>query len=374
MAGYPQAGGHWTVFLQYLLGLRALGHDVFWLETMGSTGDNTRDHLLIRTFFQRFEQYGLGECCALIVHASNSGPSTLDSAELYGKSKPELHEIIQSADLLWNFCAAIKQPLLGLFRRRVFIDLDPGHLQVSALTWDVGLGEHDAFLTVGRKLHDDDCQVPTLGLKWHAFNPFVHLPMWETLPDPGLEAPFSSVTQWTWAELWLDQRVLSISKRDAYLKYVALPQRAGRPFELAANIHPADTTGDRELLRSHGWKIVDPHEVAGSPQCYQRYIANSRAEISCPKPIFRELRTGWLSDRTACYLASGRPVLGEDTGFSEYIPTGSGLVVFQNLEEAVNGVAAIDADYLHHAGAARELAEEFLDARRCLPTMLAACG
>lgn len=374
LVGYPQAGGLWTIFLQYLLGLRALGHDAFWLETMRSTGNSARDQHLIGIFFKRFAEYGLGDRCAVLVSAPNSDSPTIDSAEIFGKSRQELREITGGADFLWNFCAAIKEPLLSLFRRRVFIDLDPGHLQVSALTWDVGLREHDAFLSVGRKMRDADCQVPSLGLEWHPFSPFVHLPMWDTVADPGPQAPFSSVTQWGWGELWLEDRVLSVSKRDAYLEYVALPQHAGRAFELAANIHPADTTGDRELLLSHGWKIVDPHAVAASPRDYQKYIANSRAEISCPKPIFRELRTGWLSDRTVCYLASGRPVLAQDTGFSDHLPTGSGLVLFHNMEEAVHGAAAIDADYAYHAHAAREVAEEFLDARRCLPAMLAASG
>src|SRR5262249_12244454 len=151
-----------------------------------------------------------------------------------------------------------------------------------------------------------------------------------------------------------------------------LPRRVGRPFRLAANIHPEDQTGDRELLNSRGWGLVHPHEVAGSPASYRDFIRKSRAELSCAKPIYSELKTGWFSDRSACYLASGRPVLAEDTGFGDHFPTGSGLVVFQNLEEAVAGVADIDANYARHSRAAREFAEEYLDSRRCLETMLAA--
>jgi hypothetical protein len=147
-----------------------------------------------------------------------------------------------------------------------------------------------------------------------------------------------------------------------------------RPFELAANIHPEDQTGDRELLCSHGWKLVDPWQVAVSPQAYQNYIARSRAEISCPKPIYRELKSGWFSDRSAAYLASGRPVLAEDTGFSDHFPTGEGLLMFHDLSEAIARVVDIDANYERHRRAAREFAEEFLDSRRSLETMLAACG
>lgn len=170
-------------------------------------------------------------------------------------------------------------------------------------------------------------------------------------------------------------RVLSNSKRDGYFRYIELPKRARRPFELAAQIYPDDQTGvrDRERLQGHGWNLVDPWEVAGSPGAYQHYIAGSRAEIMCPKPIFRELKTGWFSDRSACYLASGRPVLAEDTGFTDYLPTGKGLLAFRDLSEAVAGVAEIDSNYAEHMQAARELAEEFFDYRKVLPKMLEDC-
>jgi hypothetical protein len=137
---------------------------------------------------------------------------------------------------------------------------------------------------------------------------------------------------------------------------------------------PSDSSGDRERLHAHGWSLVNPWEVAASPAAYRAYIAGSRAEISCPKPIFTKLNTGWFSDRSACYLASGRPVLAQETGFSESLPTGEGLLAFRTMEEAVQGVKEIDAHYEQHMSAARRLAEEFLDSRRCLPRMLSVCG
>jgi hypothetical protein len=374
LAGYPQGGGHWALFLQYLLGLQALGHDVFWLELFGATEDAPRDDELIRRFFERFRAYGLEDRCAVLRIARGEAWHSLQTAEPCGKSRQEIREIAQSADLLWNFCAAVRQPLLALFRRRAFVDLDPGILQISALDWEMGLDDHHVLLSVGRNLHASGCEVPTLGKEWQPFFPFVYLPMWEAAPDPGDGAPFTSVTQWNWGELWLRDRILSAAKRDAYLRYVDLPRQAARAFELAANIHPLDQTGDRDRLLSHGWRLVDPHEVAGSPLEYQQYLAVSRAEISCPKPIYRELKTGWLSDRTACYLASGRPVLAEDTGFSAYLPTGAGLLTFGTLAEAIEGVAQIDADYARHSRAARELAAAHLDSRQWLPAMLSACG
>jgi glycosyltransferase involved in cell wall biosynthesis len=152
-----------------------------------------------------------------------------------------------------------------------------------------------------------------------------------------------------------------------------MPTRTGRRFELAANIDPADDTGDRELLASEGWDLVHPHVEAGTPDSYHEYIRHSRAEFLCPKPIYRDLRTGWFSDRSACYLASGRPVLCEDTGFSEILPTGEGLLSFSDPEEAIAAVAEIDGNYMRHMSAARELAVAACDSRVTLQRMIELC-
>jgi hypothetical protein len=384
LARYPRGGGHWTVRLQYLLGLRDLGHDVVLLELLLASGEPARDEQRIETFFRRLGSYGLEDCGALLLFEqtkdANGGKvrmddihQDIDAARSYGRSRERVKEAIRNADMLWNDCCGIRQPLLGMFRHRVLLDLDPGHLQISALDWDMDIHHHQAFLSVGAKVGEPDCDVPTLGVTWHTFTPFVYLPLWEVSPDPGLERPFTSVTHWSWGELSWKGRALSLAKRDGYLPYAELPERSGRAFELAVRFDPSDTTGDREQLLAHGWGLADPWEVAASPPAYQAYIAASRAEISCPKPIFRELNTGWFSDRSACYLASGRPVLAHETGFSDRLPTGTGLLSFRNMDEAVRGVAEIDAHYSDHMRAARRLAEEFLDSRRCLGRMLSAC-
>lgn len=374
LARYPEGGGHWSCFLQYLFGLHALGHDVFWLEVLDSSGNEAQDRQRIKIFLNRFKRYGFGDRCAVLLHDGRLSEPSLEQTEVFGISRPQVKEVAHSADLLWNFASGVRKPLLTLFKRRVLIDGDPGHLQVSALTHDMGIRDHHVFLTAGNKLHDMDCEVPTLGVKWHRFTQFVYLPIWKVMRDPGKQAPFSSVTQWTWEELWMDNRVLSVSKRDAYLQYIGLPQRAHRGFELAANIDPNDETGDRELLMKHGWKLVHPHKVAATLNSYRKYIARSRAEFQCPKPIHKHMRTGWFSDRSASYLASGRPVLAEDTGFSDHLPTGRGLLCFRNLEEAVMGVAEIDGNFRQHMRAARELAEEYLSHQKQLPAMLYACA
>jgi hypothetical protein len=370
LASYLQGGGHWTVFLQYVLGLRALGHDAWLLDVLRSTGDRDRDAERIAGFFRRWRELGLEGRQILLVLAPDA-EQDLERAEVYGGSRTQVRELFRSADVLWNFCCHIRQPLIGEFRRRVLLDLDPGVLQVSALEWDLGIHLHHAFLTVGQTLGDDSCQVPTLGVRWRSFPPFVYFPMWPPGPSCDQRSAYTSVTHWTWGgNLPFRKRLWSISKRDAYLRYLSLPAVTGRSFELAALIASGDDTGDRELLERHGWRIADPWRVAGSPQAYQRYIQQSRAEIMCPKPVFRELGTGWFSDRSVCYLASGRPVLAERTGFESSLPTGRGVLTFSNLEEARAGVEEIEVDYDKHSRGARELAEELFDSRRSLATML----
>lgn len=373
LAGYPQGGGHWSWFLQYPLGLKALGHRVFWLEVLNSSGDRSRDASIVAEFFSRIAPYGLERDCAVAV-IDDMDVQDLAAAEIYNSSRDEIAAIARSADIFWNLACAIRRPILSMFRRRALVDVDPGHLQVSATQWDLGIGDHEVHLTVGANMHDPDCEVPTLGLKWHRFFPFVHLPLWKPSPDPGPDAPFTSITQWTWAELWFNGRALSTSKRAAYLRYADLPRLAGRPFELAANIGDTDPAGDRATLTAGGWRLADPHQVAPTPEAYRDYLRASRGEIQCPKPVFRELKTGWFSDRSVAYMAMGRPVMAEETGFSRRIESGRGVIAFTDLDSARAAVAEIDGNYAMHSRAAREMASDLFNSRRQLTAMMEACG
>ncbi len=378
LADYPRSGGNWTIFLQYMLGLSSLGHDVFWLEMLRSSGER-QDAARIETFWRRVGQSGFGGRAAILLYSrealdQDGNVRDPEAITAQGMELQRVRRIASSADFLWNFGSALKEPILGWFPCRVLVDLDPGHFHISAMTYHLNLRQHQRFLSVGTNLHLPDCEVPTLGVTWRPFRPFIHVPSWEVAPDPGPAAPFGSVTHWNWGELWLNGRRFSISKRESYLRYLELPVLAARPFELAARIDPDDQTGDRELLRTNGWRHVDPWQLADSPRRYKKYIAQSRAELSCPKPVYRELRSGWFSDRSVCYLASGRPVLAEDTGFQNHIPTGQGLLVFRDMAQALEGVAEIDRNYDSHSRAARRLAEEYFSSERCLSEMIAACG
>jgi hypothetical protein len=369
---YPEAGGHWNGFLQFLAGLAALGHDVLWLELFTSTGDDARDRELLELFFNRMASHGVGDRCAVLVYDRETDGQRYEQAQVHGREPGELRRYLQSADILWNIACAIRQPLLSLFRRRALIDGDPGHLQVAALEWDMGISDHEALLTVGGKLHDPDCAVPTLGRSWAHYLPPLHLPMWGPPSDPPPRAPVTSITHWNWGELWHEGEVLSIAKRDAYLPYADVPRLAPARFELASDLQRGEPMGDAKRLEDGGWHLVQSHDVAGDPESYRGYIRRSRAELCCAKPIFRELRTGWFSDRSAGYLASGRPVIAEDTGFPDVLPEGEGLVAFGDAAGAAAAVGRVVDDYAAHAEAARQLAGDFFDARKVLPQMLEA--
>lgn len=364
----PYSGGHWAWLMQYLLGLLDLGHRVTWLELMPSTGHPDRDRAVAEGFFGRLRPLGLTD--SAVVAAAPAGEEDLAAARTFGGSADRIMQICRTADVAWNLACAAPKGVLSLFRKRALLDVDPGHLQVSMLDFDMDLAEHEVLFTVGQCIGGEDCRVPTLGRQWHTYLPVVHLPSWPDAGPPPQGAPFSSLTHWNWGELWLGDEVLSISKRDAFLRFAGLPVRAARPFRLATEIDPVDAAGDRSTLSDNGWDVCDPGREAPDIDSYRSFIAGSRAEISCAKPIFRALRTGWVSDRSAIYLASGRPVLAEDTGFTTVLPVGKGLVPFRNLDEAVAGTRAIDGDYDTHRAAARRLAVEYFDSRKTLARMV----
>jgi hypothetical protein len=372
VASYPLGGGVWSWMLQYPLGLRALGHDILWLELIKSSGDRGRDGELAKNFLSRIDRYGLAQHAAVLVF-DDIEVQDLSKAEVYGRSPRDMLNLVRSADLMWNFASAIHPPFLREFRRKALIDVDPGHLQILATQYEFGLKEHDVHFTVGTNVPNASCEVPKLDLAWRTFLPFVYLPMWDASPGPGPEAPFTSITQWTWEELPYQGRLISASKRAAYMRYLDLPKRAGRPFEIAAHIGDTDPMHDGDALASGGWRVVKPHDVVPTPEAYRDYLRASRAEILCPKPLFREMHTGWFSDRSACYMALGRPVLAEETGFSDFIPTGRGVVKFRDLDEALAGVAEIDGNYAMHSRYAREIAGDLFNSNRQLRGMLAAC-
>jgi glycosyltransferase involved in cell wall biosynthesis len=173
--------------------------------------------------------------------------------------------------------------------------------------------------------------------------------------------PITSVVSWrgAYGPVSYQGKTYELRARE-FRKFAALPACSTGPFELALDIHSGDAQ-DIDLLRGHGWSLVQPRDVAGDPWCYGEYIRNSAAELMVAKNMYVETKSGWVSDRSICYLASGRPVIAQDTGVGEVLPTGEGFVTFASLEEAAEATRAVRREPQRHQRAARRLAEEYFD-------------
>jgi hypothetical protein len=370
LASYTQGGGHWSWFLQYLLGLRDLAIDFHWIDFLAVGEDKQASEGAAKEYLRRIRRYGLEDRCHLILHQKDHEPLDDPCAIIVGGKDIPIAEIISSADVAWNFADAAPRGVLERFKRRILLDGDPGHLQVSALQLGEDFAYYDAHLTVGFNVGSPGCLVPTLGHRWNTFAQVVHLPSWPTVTPAAAELPITTITHWNWGELDLNGRSLSISKRDAYLRYLQLPSRISQQVRIASQIVDVPEAKDSVLLEKNGWEIVDPYTVADSEVSYRRFIQASSAELCCPKPIHRELATGWMSDRSAAYLASGRPVFMEDTGLDLPIENGYGLKLFTDLNSAIEAIEEVYADYERHAKAARRIAEEVFASHLVLPSLL----
>jgi hypothetical protein len=386
----PAVGGHFWVYLQYALGLRAVGCDVVWLERFQPSGDAARDAALRATFHERMARFGLAE--RYVLHAD--GPVWLN------KRPDEVEELLRGADLLLNFHYAMDPALLARFRRTALVDIDPGLLQTWMATGQLRVAPHDRYLTIGETVGKPGALFPDCGFRWSCFRPPIFLDAWPNAASTAARA-FTTVSGW-WggggAGEWVTDGkggYYENNKRVSFLQFVELPRRTTEILELAlalgddafdeaALAKPArppkperarvtDYVGDAQdvaRLRSHGWHVRDAREATGSPEAFQAYVQGSRGEFSCAKPSCMAFQNAWISDRTLCYLASGRPVVVQDTGPSNYLPNGPGMMRFRTLDEATAALASVTADYARHCRAARELAEACFDARVVLPRLL----
>jgi hypothetical protein len=274
--------------------------------------------------------------------------------------------------VLLNLVGSLNAALRAPFARSILFDLDPGLFQIWASRWGMGVGEHDVHLTIGRHLGAADCPIPLCGVDWHTTWPAVHLPSWPAAAGAGDR--YSTVTQWWSPEsASLGDDLYDCSKRNSFIAFVDLPRRTTARLELAANIHPVESE-EIELFTSHGWRVVQPEIVARTPQLYRRYIQGSRGEFGCAKPAYVKGRTGWFSDRSVCYLASGRPCVLQDTAASAHLPRTDALRFFSTVEEAADALAATESNYSAAARDARRLAAAVFSTDMVLPRILRLAG
>jgi hypothetical protein len=373
LARKPKIAGHTWVLLQYVLGFRRLGWETLLLddldpsicvdEASGSRAFEESVHY--RYIRDVVKSFGLEDDYVLI------GPG---GESLVGMPRSRLIERVRRSAFLLNVMGYLRdEEVLGCASKRVFLDIDPGFGQF----WDqLGLhrpfGGYDAHVTVGLNIGREECAIPTCGLDWIVTPPPVVLDWWP--PSDVFGDSFTTIASWRGAYGPVEFQGQSYGLRvHQFRRFVDLPGLTGRPFELALDIHPAETK-DLTLLSEKGWSLVDPQRVAGDPLSYRSYIGGSLAEFCVAKDLYVRSRSGWISDRSLCYLASGKPVLAQETDFSRHVPTGEGLLTYSTLEEAVAGVEEITRRPDRHARAARALAVEYFDSDKVLGRLLQQLG
>lgn len=357
VAGDPEQGGASWAVLQYVLGLRGLGHDVYLVEPVDRLEPRS-----VRYFDELVRDFALDGHAALLLRGGT---------ESAGIPYRELVRLARGADVVFNVSGMLRdEELVGPAPLRVFLDLDPAFNQLwhAVDGIDMGLDLHNRFATVGLELGAPGCPVPTCGREWIGTLPPVFLPRWSRAEAIETDA-FTTVGNWRGygSIAWNGRRYGQ--KAHSLRKLVALPQLTGERLAPAFAIHEGEHE-DLRSLRDHGWELIDPRRVAGSPGLYAAFVRGSKGELGLAKEGYVESRCGWFSDRSACYLASGRPVVAQDTGFSRHLPVGEGLLAFTTAEEAAAAIEEVAADYGRHARAARALAEGLLGSEAVLEGLL----
>jgi hypothetical protein len=359
IARYPFGGVTWCT-LMYLLGLRALGHEVFYVE---DTGECVYDPILntravdpsygTSYIHDALAPFGLGDRWTFVNY----------DGSYHGRSADALRRFAGDADLFLNLSGGswFWRDEYRRIPRRAFIDSDPAFTQLAiakAEPWYVEFfKQFDRLFTFGANIGTPASPVPVGDFRWlKTWQPVV-LEEWQTDAAPGNR--FTTVMTWQ-IESFTD---VGGNKDQEFVKFIGLPSRTAQPFELAIN-------GPQTLLRSYGWETVDAMSVSRTPWDYRDFIHRSKAEFGVAKHTYVASRSGWFSDRTECYLAAGRPALVQDTGWTAHLPSGDGLLAFSSPEEALDGIDAINRDYQRHARRAREIAREHFGAGRVLARLL----
>ena len=359
IAATPGQGGAAWAILQYLLGLRRLGCRVHFVEPIDTPEVPDASASYCRAVMGRF---GLDGSWALV---------PVDGGEPAGMTRPALRKAATETDVLLNVSGMLSDPdVLDPVPVRAFLDLDPGFVQL----WhqegdaDMGFGAHTHFVSVADAIGSPGCPIPDCGLSWIPTLPPVVLEQWPAADRLETEAA-TTVGHWR-SYGSIHHEGLHFGQRAHSLRTIMdLPRRTGTPLALALGIHP-DETSDLAALEENGWTLVDPDEVARLPDDYARFVRGSWAELGVAKLGYVVSDSGWFSDRSACYLASGRPVVAQDTGFGRRLPVSAGLFAFSSADEAAVGLEEIARDYERHRAGARAVAEEHLDSDRVLGSLL----
>ena len=363
-------GGEAWVRLSWVLGLRKLGCTVHFIEQIAPEQCIDADGVVApfescvnRAYFDAvIQEFGIEN--ATLVYG--------DGGETNGLALGELESVAESADLLVNISGHLRLPTLrSRLSRAAYVDLDPGFTQLWHAAGDSGAGldGHDHYFTVGESIGTPACRVPTGDIRWRPVRPPVVLDEWPRA-NGGDPDRFTTIASWrgAYGPISYEGETLGLKVHE-FRKVIELPERVDLRLRDRAR-HPSRRRQRPNALRDHGWRIVDPRAAVPDPGTLPRYVQDSGAEFSVAQAIYVKAEVGWFSDRTVRYLASGKPALVQDTGFTRNYPVTEGLVAFNTLEEAADGARRISASYEAHSEGARQLAERYFDSDKVLGRFL----
>ncbi len=352
--------------MMYLLGLRALGHEVLYIEDTGEcVYDPEQDAISTdpsygtRYIHRALEPFGLGDRWSFVNY----------DGTYHGLPRETVRAFCAEAELFVNLSGGswFWRDEYVAIPRRIFIDSDPVFTQLAIAKGDPWYVEFfqgfDHLFTFGANIGTPACEVPTGGFTWHPTWQPVVTDLWRTNAPPARD-------RFTAVMTWKNQSFPDVDggKDREFMAFLDLPAQTRARFEIAVN-------GPLDLLADHGWSPVEAMSVSRSPSGYRDFIRDSKAEFGVAKHAYVAWRSGWFSDRTECYLAAGRPALVQDTGWSAHLPSGAGLIAFSNVDEALDGLERIESDYATHSARASDIAREHFEASRVLPALLdVACG
>lgn len=378
MGGCPIAGVIWQ-HIHYIVGLQRLGHEVWYVEdglrypydpeACTVTGDFS---YAARTLQKLAAEYGFADRWCFCARYGDE-PATA------GMNLARLRELYRDCDAALNVCGShdLNDDLLSI-RRLIYVESDPGVEQIKIDRGDAAardyLARHAVLFTFGEAVGTEKFPVPLHGLQWLPTRQPVVTDLWHSGTPPSDGAVWTSVCNWSTSGKkdieWRGSNYLW-SKSLEFLKFVETPRRCGEGFELATDIKEE---AEKRRFAENGWRLADPHTLSIDWDRYRDYIRGSRGEFTVAKDQYTRLHTGWFSDRSACYLAAGRPVITQETGFSEFLGGGEGLLAFRTMEDIVAAAAAVRADYARHARAAHEIAREYFEAGKVLASLLERAG
>jgi hypothetical protein len=376
MCRHPVAGVIWQT-LHYLEGFRRLGCDAYYVEAHGAhlsmfargaeDDDAANAARFLATVMGRFDFAG-----KWALHAIYEG-------RVFGRSDAQLAELYRSADVIINLHGAtVPRQELTATGRLIYIETDPVTPQIELYQGSKSTAEflaaHAALFTFGENYGKPDCGVPVSD-RFH-FRPTrqpVVIDFWRGDSAGPARGNFTTIGNWeqTWRDVEFRGEIYHWSKHHEFLKFIKAPSLTGASFELA--LARCDD-GSRALLETEGWRVRDALALSSDPDAYRDYVAGSRGEFTVAKDQNVRLRSGWFSDRSATYLAAGRPVITQETGFSNVLPTGQGLFAFSTMEDVMQAIDSVNSDYARHCRAAAEVARECFGHDRVLGRLLEQVG